>query len=256
MSCRIGLQLYSLREPFERDWSGTLARVAAMDCDGVELAAKPNASPAQFAQFLIDLGLEACSMHVGLEALLDDAALDHEHDWVDALGCDLLVVPWVEPPTTGDAARRIAADLAQAGHRVGERGLRLAYHNHDFEFSTRDDGRSLWQHILAIDPGTLLLELDVGWLWHAGLDPVAELVRVGDRCPVLHIKDFAGRPGKQFCPVGTGSAPLAQVVASVKRISDSTPDCWLIAEQDEFLNGLDPFDAMATSCAAIRRWLR
>lgn len=251
MSCRIGLQLYSLREAFERDWSGTLARVASMECEGVELAAKPSASPEQFAAVMGDLGLTACSMHVALEALLDEEALDQEHAWADALGCDLLVVPWVEPPMTGDAARRIAADLALAGLRVGDRGLRLAYHNHDFEFSTRDDGRSLWQHILAIDPGTLLLELDVGWLWHAGLDPVAELVRVSDRCPMLHIKDFAGRPGRRFCPVGEGAVPLAEVVASAK----TTPGRWLIAEQDEFLDGVGPIDAMATSCAAIRGWL-
>lgn len=251
MTCPIGLQLYSLRDAFARDWAGTLGRVAEMGCDGVELAAKPDATPNDLARALGDLGLRVGSMHVDLANLLDRGSLRVELDWAQQLECDLLIVPWVEPPTTGSAARRLAADMALAAQQVRAAGLGLAYHNHDFEFSTHDDGRSLWQHLQAIEPEVLGFELDLGWLWHAGIDPGAELARLDGRCPAVHIKDFSSRLGRAFCPVGEGQVPLETLIAQAR----TRPDRWLIAEQDDYAHGLDPFDSMARSCKAIRRWL-
>ena len=41
----------------------------------------------------------------------------------------------------------------------------------------------------------LWLELDLGWIWQAGADPVEELERTSGRCPLVHVKDYASREG-------------------------------------------------------------
>ena len=64
--------------------------------------------------------------------------------------------------------------------RAAASGFRLAYHNHDFEFVTLDDGSRLMDVLLAAEPA-LLWEADVGWLIRAGEDSLAWLDRYADR---------------------------------------------------------------------------
>ncbi len=91
----------------------------------------------------------------------------------------------------------------------------------------------------------MFLELDAGWAWYAGVDPVDLL----GRGPLVHIKDLRSRSGREFCAVGDGGvgyerfAPAA-VEAGVE---------WLIVEQDES-DGPELDDA-ARSYEALQRML-
>jgi sugar phosphate isomerase/epimerase len=64
--------------------------------------------------------------------------------------------------------------------------LTFAYHNHDFEFRTLDDGTDLWTRLSA---AAIPHQPDVGWLTVAGRDPVATINELAGRCPSVHAKD-------------------------------------------------------------------
>src|SRR6266536_2144525 len=57
----------------------------------------------------------------------------------------------------------------------------------------------------------LFIELDLGWAWYAGRDPVEVLERVHGRCPLVHVKDFRSRADRSFCPVGDGAVGYERV---------------------------------------------
>src|SRR5207245_2765018 len=88
---------------------------------------------------------------------------------------------------------------------------------------------SVVDELLELAPGRLFLELDLGWTWWAGVDPVALLERARGRCPLVHVKDFRARGERSFCPVGDGSIDYGRVAPAAIRAGVE----WLLVEQDE-----------------------
>ena len=95
----------------------------------------------------------------------------------------------------------------------------------------------------ALPADLLWLELDLGWIWAAGADPVEQLELTRGRCPLVHVKDL--RPGPQHTPVGDGDVDYARILPAAEAAGAE----WLIVEQDE-IEG-EPLAAVARSLAAV-----
>jgi sugar phosphate isomerase/epimerase len=226
---RIGLQLYSVRRAAAADFEATLREVAALGYEGVELFDLHGHEPAQVAAWLEELKLVAYSRHARLETIETELAeLAAESQ---TLGWKRLVVSWVDPAELDTST---LARLAVAATAVAEQGLELGYHNHDAE---------VLQGFLERLPDSVFLELDAGWAWYAGVDPVSLL----GRGPVVHIKDFRVRDGKHsYCPVGDGAVGYERIVPAAARAGAE----WLIVEQDE-PEGSEIEDARRSLAAVI-----
>jgi sugar phosphate isomerase/epimerase len=184
------------------------------------------------------------SAHVPLEAL--ESRLDEAIDLWGGFGCRTLVCPWVDEETRAgdDAWERLGDRLDVVGGRVAEHGLRLAYHNHDFELAGGDDGL---RRILGRSTAERLgLELDIFWIEHAGRDPVAYLRESGGRVRLAHLKDGRHHP-LAFTPLGEGEVDLGAFVAAATGAGVEA----LYVEQDE-CDG-DPFEALRRSAATLAR---
>ena len=97
-------------------------------------------------------------------------------------------------------------------------------------------------------PAALLwLELDLGWIWHGGVDPLAELEQDAGRCPMVHVKDYASREGRDDVPVGDGIVGYDRVIPAALEAGAE----WLVVEEDEM--GPNPFEAVDRSLHAVRR---
>ena len=207
----VGLMLYAVRDAADDDLEATLREVAAIGYEGVELFDLHGHRPAQVAAWLDELGLAACGRHARLEQIetkLEELAAESQ-----ALGWRRLVISWIDPAhlTATTLLRIAAAHAAAAVH-----GLSLGYHNHDAEVE---------QGFLDRLPAGVFLELDAGWAWYAGADPVELL----GRGPLLHVKDFRARGEHSFCPVGDGAVDYERIVPAAVQAGVE----WLIVEQDE-----------------------
>ncbi|MFN8503565.1 sugar phosphate isomerase/epimerase family protein [Kouleothrix sp.] len=218
----IAAQLYTVRAQMAQDFAGTLRAVAALGYDGVEFAGLFN-TPASEARALLDeLGLRVCSSHVALNLL--EQQFDETIASYQALGCPIVVVPWIDASLRGDYAA-LGERLERLGERVRAAGLRLAYHNHDFELAGDDGASGLAQ--LAAASQRLEFELDCGWVYKAGKSVPAQIAALAGRLPLLHIKDVdaAGR----WAEAGHGEVGYAPVVAGAAANGAE----WLIVELDE-----------------------
>jgi sugar phosphate isomerase/epimerase len=219
---RIGLMLWTVRRECANAFESTLREVSTMGYDGVEFFDLHGHEPEEVATWLADTGLVASSRHASLDAV--ESQLPALATEARILGWQRLVVSWVDPSELGpELVRRLGAtSLATAAH-----GLELGFHNHDAEARPRDGGASFLDELLAA--GAPFLELDLGWAWYAGADPLSLLGRARGRCPLVHVKDFHSREPDSFAPVGDGAvgyegiAPAA-VASGVE---------WLLVEQDE-----------------------
>ncbi len=127
-------------------------------------------------------------------------------------------------------------------------GSRFAYHNHDFEFRTLDDGTDLWSRLKAAG---LNHEPDVGWLVVAGRDPVAEIGDLHGRCPLVHAKDVRQKADGTWEDVIAGDGEIDW---------DAIVEAAIAAGATRMVVELDnpselPVDDVALSLAALRNAL-
>jgi sugar phosphate isomerase/epimerase len=209
---RIGLQLYTVRDVLQRDFEGTLARVAQIGYKEVEFAGYFDHSPADVRAMLDRHGLSAPSVHTGSIAPDDwKAALDA----AKVVGHQYIVVPWVpqEKRMTLDGWKRVAEEFNRAGETARAAGLQFAYHNHDFEFP-RMEGRIPFDVLLeSTDPKLVQLEIDLYWITKGGQDPLAYFARWPGRVPLVHVKDSMGEPEHKMVDVGAGKIDWKRIFA-------------------------------------------
>lgn len=208
----VGVQLFTLREPMAADPGGTLKALSDAGYRTVETAGTYGLSPRAFAHMLSDNGLKAVAAHVGLADV--EEGLDQSLDMAHALDVDWLVVPWVPEDVYRDGWARFGQRLSSAADAVLKRGLRLAYHNHDFEFKD-EDGEPGFAHFWDAAEPSLEAELDLYWVHHAGYDPVDWMGRLAGRIPLAHFKD--GKEGRHT-PVGEGELDWRAIVESAHRV--------------------------------------
>ena len=224
---QIALQLYTVREAAASDLPGTLGAVAQAGYRAVEVAGLPPVEPARLADLLADHRLRVVAAHESLASLRTDR--DAVLDRLVAIGCPRLVVPSMTEADreTPEALRATAADLATFAAAAGERGLRFAYHNHDFEFAALD-GSTVWSILLDALPPEVDIELDVYWAAFAGEDAVALIRELGTRVRLLHMKDMASGPDRRDAPPGEGILPWADIVTAARTVGVE----WYVVEQD------------------------
>lgn len=235
----IALQLYTLRDECERDLEGTIRAVAGLGYDGVELWQLHGHDPGRVKGWLDEAGLAAVGRHAGAQELGD--GLDALAAELGTFGTDRVALAWIEPSR---ASVETVADLARAAR---DAGLRLGFHNHGPDVRPLDGGETFLDLLRALPSELLWLELDLGWVWHAGADPVAELAATKGRCPLVHVKDFRDREGTDDVPVGDGAVGYERVVPAALEAGAE----WLVVEEDKI--GDPPFEAVERSLQALRR---
>jgi len=209
---KIGLQLYTVRHEMEKDFEGTIAKVAATGYGEVEFAGYFGKTPAEVRAILERTHLSAPSAHVGA---LDPDKLPALLDAARAIGHHYVVIPWIpeENRKTLDDWKRVGESFNKAAALAHDAGLQLAYHNHDFEF-TRVEGRIPFDVLLeATDPKLVQLEIDLYWITKGGQDPLSYFARWPGRIPLVHVKDSGGPPDHRMADVGAGKIDWKRIFA-------------------------------------------
>jgi len=241
---RVGLQLYTVRHQMEKDFEGTIARVAATGYQEVEFAGYFGRSPRDVRALLDHHGLAAPSSHVSLAPADWRAALDA----APVVGHRYLVIAWIPPEQrrTLDDYKRAAERLNHAATEAKAAGLQFAYHNHDFEFQPLD-GKLPYDVLLAeTDPKLVQLEMDLYWITKGGQDPLAYFERWPGRFPMVHVKDSAGPPDNRMVEVGAGKIDFKKIFAH----SDQAGIRHYFVEHDD---AADPFASIRASCEYLKR---
>ncbi len=242
-----GIQLYTLRGAMSEDPMATLTALAGMGYANLEFAGYHGVAPKDLRARLDDLGLAAPSAHVNPHELKADPMPFIEDALV--MGHEYLVVAWLpeEDRQTADDYRGWAEVLNRAGEAAKAAGIRVAYHNHDFEFFEVDGVVPQKLLMEETDPDLVDFELDFFWVRKAGLDIVPILAWAPERFTLAHIKDMDA--DGNMVDVGTGTIDFAGVLASKEAAHIRYP----FVEHD---NPPDPFRTAAVAHFHLARALR
>jgi sugar phosphate isomerase/epimerase len=247
----LGIQLYMLEEFDGGPLETTLRQVAAIGYKEVELPSLYGRSGSELRALLDASSLVCPSVHVTLEPSPSNAPTLADTprfaDILKTIGARHAVVPRFPIPERylarfnsgrspaergaifAEISRAMTAeDWSRFAHLLNEKGaelrkldLSISYHNHNVEFALYEDGRTPFDILLAeTDPEIVTIELDIGWVASAGVDPAALLERHAARITQMHLKDLAATPPNTMmqinsADVGTGTVNWPDLIRAI-----------------------------------------
>ena len=267
MKFPIALQLFSVRDDMAADFEGTLKKVKALGYDGVEFAGLFGKSAAEVKKLCEENGLIPISAHIPLVDMIKDVNI---LDTYAEIGCKFVVIPYLnEEYRPGNGRFKEIIEMAKKiGEKANSLGMKLAYHNHDFEFVKIDGEYALDILYREVPADILQPQLDSCWVNIGGEDPAEYIRKYSGRMGILHLKDFVGgksdnmyaligidenekkdTQGKfEFRPVGKGVQNFPEIL----KAADEAGIEWVVVEQDSPSMGLTPMECAETSIEYLK----
>lgn len=265
----LGIQLYSVREDMGKDPSGTLKQLSDIGYRYVEHANYHDRkfygySPADFKKLLESYNLKMPSGHVVMTPTdYDFTKKDFADNWkytvedAATAGQQYLVSPWLD-----ESLRKNMSDFKsymdvfnKSGELCKKSGMKFGYHNHDFEFSTRLDGKELYDLIMEYtDPALVAQQLDMGNLYNGGAKAIDIATKYPGRFELMHVKDEIPSTGKDE---KYESTVLGKGIVGTKKICDigrkSGGTRHFIIEQESY-QGLTPIESCREDFKIMKKW--
>ena len=263
-----GIQLYSVRTDMKADPLGTLKQLSDMGYRHVEHANYANRkfygwSVSEFRKILNGFGMSMPSGHTVLDAKHWDASKkDFTNEWkytvedAAAMGQSFVISPWLE-----ESKRKSMGDLKsfmEVFNRSGELckkfGMKFGYHNHDFEFSEKVEGKVLYDIILAeTDPNLVMQQLDIGNMLNGGAKAVEVMQQYPGRFESMHVKDeikaTEGHEPFESTILGKGVVPIKTII-DLGRASGTKH---FIIEQESY-QGKTPMECADDDLEIMKKW--
>ncbi len=243
----IAVQMYSLRNAGSLDQQLKIVHDAGVGA--VETVGTQGVSAPELKQLLDRYAIKAISSHVPLAELRKD--LPGVVAFNRSIGNTTLVVPYLDAkdrPTDAAGWTALGQELGRISKQVRAEGMRLAYHNHDFEL-VDFNGRTGLELLFAAAGPDLQTELDLAWVARAGYDPAVMLGKFRGRLFAVHAKDNA--PKGQAKDEG-GFAAIGQGVLDWNAILPAAAGSgvqWYIIEHDQ---PRDPAKVIKTGADYLR----
>lgn len=218
---QIAIQLYTVRDACQKDFLGTLEKVAELGFQGVELAGTYDVPALVLRDHLRKLGLTVVGSHVSLEELkyhLDDVV-----DYNQVIDNKYIICPWSEMKMNYHVDE-LVGEFEQISDKLKHYGMILGYHNHDHEMKVIDEEVLLTKFFRRLR-GKVACELDTFWVHRAGFNPVDYMKQIGHQLALIHLKDGTKDDLKAL---GEGEVDIPAIIAQSELMGIK----WLIVEND------------------------
>lgn len=264
-----GIQLYSIRDDMKADPAGTLKQLSAVGYRYVEHAnyvdRKFYGWPAkEFKQRLADLGMQMPSGHTVLGKQHWDATKkDFTDSWKytveDAAACGqkFVISPWLDETLrkTGSDLKKQMEIFNKCGELCQKYGMKFGYHNHDFEFSQKLDGQTVYDIMLTnTDPKLVMQQLDIGNLYNGGAKAIDIVKQYPGRFESLHVKDeiaaSGGHEKYESTIIGKGIVGVREVIDLCKSQGGTIH---FIIEQESY-QGKTPMACAKEDLEIMKSW--
>lgn len=257
----LGVNLITVQEQLKTDPQGTLKAIADMGYKTVEMtrAELPGLLP-----MCKDLGLAVPSAHFEYAILSNEwtnyggAPPRKGYNLTAALaeakkaGLEYVVIPSISAKERAGMGMyiRVAQQLNKAGEQAKKIGVKIAYHNHSFEF--RKFGQHTGFDILMnnLEPELASVEFDPFWVMIGNQDPVPLMRKHAKQLRLIHLKDMRmytnptfndDVPPEAFRAIGTGILDIALTMNSAHNAGVSH----YFVELDRFVG--DPMEGLKQS---------
>lgn len=247
---QIGAQLYTVRAftQTEKDFAETIKKIADMGYRTAQLSAAGPIPARTVADICAAHGVQIVVTHTNpdrIKAETDSVIEDHRIMGAGYVGIGSMPGDYHtgEPADVLDGIRRFIEDFKPAAQKLKAAGMKLMYHNHDFEFE-KFGGKRMMEHLAdGFAADELGFILDTYWVQAAGGDPAAWLEKLSGRVDVIHFKDMkVHKNERRMCEVMDGNLNWPAVFAACPKAGV----LHAMVEQDDSYSA-DPFECLRKS---------
>jgi sugar phosphate isomerase/epimerase len=240
---KIAAQLYTLRDFLKtpEDIAKSMKKVKEIGFDAVQISGMGAIEESELVKILDGEGLTCCATHESGQKIVEEPEAIVER--LNKLNCKYTAYPFPHNPLkTKEDFQKLAKELTKSGKVLKDNGMVLTYHNHAVEFECFGDCNGLDIIYGESDPVCLQGEIDTYWVQHGGGNPVEWCLKLKNRLPLLHLKEFGIIDGKiTMLEIGSGNLDWKSIIAAAKVAGTE----WFIIEQD--ICRIDPFDSLKMS---------
>lgn len=271
---QIGVQMMMLKQKVQEEGLyNVLKKVSNLGYNAVEISQieMNTQNIEEMKQAINDFGMNIAAMSCGVEDISEDQnypgdTLKNDFDKIvadcKAVDCSILRIGMlpINYMGTKESTLEFAEICDSYAKRLKEEGIDLYYHAHNLEF-VQYDGQFMLD-LMRDHTHYLGFELDVHWIWRAGLNPIEVIPNYANRIRAIHLKDYrigeidmSQYPGEgnekvyymlhmitQFAELGQGTLPLKEII----EVGCESGSEYFFVEQDE-LYGADPYDCLTIS---------
>lgn len=224
----IGIQLWTLRDTLPKDVKGVLAQVGKIGFNEVEtFGYSPSngffgTSVKDFKSMLCDNGLKATSNHFDFNGYIENGSTESLKSYIETaniLGSEYVTVPYIVENLRGksvDDYKKLALKINKAAELCKTSGLRLAYHNHDFEFEKFESTTGYEVLLNNTDKNLVDFEMDLYWVVRSGNNPLQLFKEHPGRFKMWHVKDMDKINPTFNAEIGTGSIDFKAIFAEAE----------------------------------------
>lgn len=191
---KTGVILYTVRDLMKENPAKTLDMISALGFNWIEAAGYAdgkfyNMKPGLFRQLVEERNMHLISSHNNL----NDNNIDEVVSACAEAGLKYTIMPSLpkEWRNSLDGYKKAAELLNKAGEKSKAAGIKLGYHNHQFEFLSIDDVIPFDFLANNTDPENVIFELDLAWITAAGQNPVDYFEKYPKRFELWHVKDLS-----------------------------------------------------------------
>ncbi len=224
----IATQAWCVRKQMKDDIPGTLAAVAQLGYQGIELENAFGKTGPEWRKFLDAAKLKPCGFHHSLGELRGDK-LKASIEFNQAIGNRNLIIRSLprEVYTSKELLAKTAAEVNEIADKLKPAGLRIGYHNHTTDFNKF--GEDYWWNLFADQTRkNVILQFDTGNASEMqGVTVTDFLKRNKGRTISMHVKPYSKKSPDAY--LGDDELDWKQIMTIVESIGGLE---WYIIEYE------------------------
>lgn len=219
----LGFQVWTVREELQKDFPGTLKKMAALGYETVEMCSPPGYgwsslvkySGREMLQIITEAGLKFESTHYGMAELRDN--LDERIAFAAESGQKQIILSsfWLPKTATLDDWRKAADELNEIGRKTKAAGIQTGFHNHHDEFGVIG-GVLIYDELLkSFDPDLVKMQFQVAVV-NIGFHAADYFSQYPGRFISAHLADWSYLENKNVA-LGQGVVDWKRFFAAARR---------------------------------------
>lgn len=230
----IGVQTYTFRNSGKDPVAilDTIKALGMTEIEGGIRGVKPDGTEYtsdEIKKLMAERGIKVVSVGSSYTQLQTEEGIKKVIENAKSAGASYIMCAWINFDKTFkfEDAKKAVEVFNKAGKMIKEAGLTFAYHCHGYEFQPYEDG-TLWDYMAKNMPAEYVsFEIDILWAYFGGQDPAKLILKYGDRCKLIHVKDlkkgvkgnFTGHTDQSNdVAVGEGQLNIPEIMKAAKKV--------------------------------------
>ncbi len=223
------IQTWSVRDYLQKDYIKNLEKLKDMGYSGVEFARYGGLDAKTLKKEIDRIGLRPIASHISRDDIAGEK-MKQQLEYDAELGTSAILFGGVSFKNY-DEVKETAELLNKFGEEGRKYNILVGLHNHGFEYIDTDGTYSVDYLMKLTNPETVILEEDIFWTEHAGINHLDFLEKHKDRIRLIHLKQKGANGNNAEFPDG---------IFDIKKVIEKSLSYGIdefIVEQEEYPSG-------------------